>query len=113
MLRPDNKCTYKDFIEYMNELYRKDPKWLMNLISHRPHCNKEIAVNTEVQCGRIGKGISEPQYGAGLLGIINGFYGSFEDENKRGCGPVAACFDDDTEELRGFMEFGSQGMSNE
>jgi hypothetical protein len=38
-----------------------------------------------------------------LLGLINGLWGSYDDGPKKGYGPIAANFDDDTNEFLGFI----------
>lgn len=88
------------FIAYLNELFELDPFWVERLIEYRPACNGEIARHPSVQV-KVARG----KYHAGLLGLINGFYGTLEGGTTEGAGPVAMEIDDRTHEVKGFCQF--------
>lgn len=98
---------YKDFIDFLNEINDKDPDWLRKIIEHRPNCNRDIAYHPSIQVG-VDKNLPEDKrWTAGFLGLVNGFFGTFDDGPYQGCGPVAAVVDELTGEIKGFKEFGT------
>lgn len=105
---------YQDFIVFLNEVRKLDPEWIDKLLHIRVECNESIINHPSIQGGYMkdGKWCKPDEAGAvpvaGLLGLINGFYGTFDEEGPRkGCGPVASVFDDNDDHLMGFTEFGA------
>jgi hypothetical protein len=83
MLR--DPCSLEDAVLTLNEALRFDPKAITELIDHRVPCNPDLADHATIQ--------TMPSFGAnkvGLLGILNGIFGTASD----GRGPIAAIYDD-------------------
>jgi hypothetical protein len=62
----------QQFIDFLNELHALDPKWVQQMINFRPQCNEALATHPTVQAGKVGN----DYFHAGLLGLINGFFGT-------------------------------------
>lgn len=73
-------------IKYLNELLVLDKRAIENLFNIRAHCTRKLAEHPSVQVGKIGKNC----YVVGILGILNGLFGT--DEN--GYGPIAMNVDE-------------------
>ena len=88
MIRGDVEET----LRFLNELLEVDRDAVAALIEQRVPCNKAMCEHATVQVdekGHVGLlGILN-----GLLGILNGLHGVFEAGEKRGWGPIAACYD--------------------
>jgi hypothetical protein len=93
---------YREFVEYLNELHRLDSAMLDRLMSVAVPCNQAIAEHPSVQVWDH----HNKQYMVRFLGVINGFFGTFDSGDWKGCGPVSAKFDDETGALHGFVVFG-------
>lgn len=77
-------------VEYMNDLLEKDRPAIGAMIANRIPCNEELANHPTCQV--------RSQHGGfhvGLLGLLNGLCGIFEDGPKKGFGLIAAAYDDD------------------
>lgn len=83
----------KEFVDYLNCLLAIDPSWVSSLVKRRERCNTAIAFHKTVQVA--GKGNWSEPYQAGMLGLLNGFFG----QNGQ---TIWACFDDETGELMRF-----------
>lgn len=97
MIRPD----VDEMIAFLNELARIDPYAMARLIAARVPCNSSMADHPTVQTGEryeesggaIGGGPPRRTvvgWEVGFLGIINGFYGVYDDGAKRSWGAIAA-----------------------
>jgi len=77
--------TIEDTIKILNRLVETDPKAVMSLIEARVPCSEALAGDPDVQVGFDARG----EHRVGFLGIINGLFGSTEDE---GYGAICANF---------------------
>lgn len=77
-------------IEFLNEIVKTDGEALSKLMEHRVKCNTALADHPSVQV--MGRKDLPPV--VGLLGLINGFFGTYDDGPKKGWGPIAAVVDD-------------------
>lgn len=86
-------------VDYMNDLSKRDRQAVAALISNRVPCNQDISNHPTCQVVQQCGGFS-----VGLLGILNGLCGIYNDGPRKGYGPVAAEFDSVGEgrELVGF-----------
>lgn len=75
-----------DLICFLDSLARIDSVAMGKLIAARVPCNRELAEHPTVQTGS-----SE----VGILGVLNGFAGTFDDGPKKGWGPITAVVEDD------------------
>ncbi len=82
-IRPETDLV----IDFLNDLVARDRSFMDKLISHRPSCNTAIAEHPTVQVGEIDGVIR-----TGVIGILNGFLGAFDDGPRAGWGPIAAIF---------------------
>lgn len=90
-------------VELLNDLYRKDPQAMHDLIEHRVRCNEVLAAHPTVPVAR-----PEDNDGGllGVLGLLNGLCGSWDEQTAPRphlayFGPVCAFYDQDGF-LRGF-----------
>jgi hypothetical protein len=78
--------TYQQTIAFLNELIALDAQAITALVESRVPCNKSLADHPSVQVSSTTGG----GYSVGLLGILNGLFGTRED----GWGFISAVFDD-------------------
>ncbi len=85
-----------EMIEFLNGLAKLDPEGMGRLVAARVPCNKEMAEHPTVQVGT-GHEFGQEQNGwmVGVLGILNGFYGKFDEGKWQGAGAIAATLEAD------------------
>ena len=88
MIRPDTD----DMIAFLNELLALDAQAVTDLINSRVQCNEAMANHPTVQVG--GETGKPETFRVGLLGLLNGYCGAYDDGEKKGYGPITADFDD-------------------
>lgn len=90
MIRED----VSEVVEFLNSLLKYDWEAVQELVQTRVKCNKRLADHPTVQVGlnQDDSGVSE--YYVGLLGILNGYFGVYDDGPKEGWGAIAAVFDE-------------------
>jgi hypothetical protein len=74
-----------EFITYLNEILDLDRSCIECLIANRIPCNEELAEHPTVQVSS--------NYSVGILGLINGYLGSYDDGQHAGWGPITAIYD--------------------
>lgn len=72
-------------IDYLNELIAADRPAIAALIANRVPCNQALAKHPTCQVGQQHGG-----FHVGMLGVLNGLFGTFED----GWGPITFVFKD-------------------
>ena len=78
--------TPQDLCDFMNELIKLDPEAIYNLIRARVPVNDGIANHPTAQVCAIK---DQPErYDLGLLGVLNGLFGSFDDQPYKGWGCI-------------------------
>jgi hypothetical protein len=90
-------------VALLNDLYRKDPEAMHDLVEHRVRCNEVLSAHATVPVARPDDG------GGGLLGVLgllNGLCGAWDEQTAPrphlACfGPICAYYDSDGF-LRGF-----------
>lgn len=87
-IRPD----VDDVIKFLNELLELDRPAIAALIANRVPCNEALGMHPTVQVGAQHGG-----YHVGLLGILNGYFGVFDDGPRVGAGAITAIFGDGAE----------------
>lgn len=87
----DSDNTVDAAVKLLNEANDADPDAMSRLISHRTPCNDRMANHPTIQVGKDGS-----TFLVGMLGIINGIYGT----RVNGHGFVAAITNDEGEILR-------------
>ncbi len=76
--------------DYLNELVKLDRPCIGAMIANRIPCNEALADHPSCQVtGQHGG------HHVGVLGLLNGFCGNYEDGPKKGWGAIAAVFDTD------------------
>lgn len=90
--------TLDEVIKFFNELIALDHKAVTELLTTRVECNQAFADHPSVQVGRMGNDPARP-YEVGLIGLINGLFGTIEEEGRfKGWGPFAVELDWTSEE---------------
>lgn len=74
-------------VAYLNELVELDRQAIAALIANRVPCNEGVANHPSCQVGK-----QHGEYHVGLLGILNGLCGVYEDGPHKGWGGIAAEF---------------------
>lgn len=87
MIKPS--VTITEVVEFLNGLNRLDPVAMTALVENRVHCNIAVADHPTVQVSTR-KDEDGEGYEVGLLGIINGIFGT----DAKGWGPIAAEYDE-------------------
>ncbi len=77
-------------IRFLNHLLEVDRDAVENLVAARVPCGQRMAEHQSVQVGG-----EEGRPTVGLLGLLNGFFGTFDGGPKAGWGPITAVVDDD------------------
>lgn len=85
-----------DIITFLNDLFALDPHFMNELVSRRIACSDAIGDHPTVQAMMI-----DGRPAAGLIGILNGYFGTFDDGHYKGYGPITALFSDG--KLTGFI----------
>lgn len=85
--------TPEQAVAVLNEALALDPQAISALVSTRVRCTKALAGHPSIQVGSVG----ETEYEVGLLGILNGLFGSYGPEGgkREGWGRIAAEVEDD------------------
>lgn len=89
----------KRFIKFLNEVYKLDPDWLERILSYRPTCNKKLADHPTIQAWLY----NTTDLKCGFLGLMNGYFGSYDGGKYKGFGSIGAVFDDKTGKFVKFM----------
>jgi hypothetical protein len=99
-------------VSYLNELAELDRPCIGALIANRIPCNKALSDHPTCQ-------VSSQHGGChvGLLGLLNGLCGSYDDGPKKGWGAIAAVFDKAPQGryvyLKGFSIFPNEETAEE
>ena len=88
MIKPS--VTVAEVVALLNELVKLDPAAMNALVESRVHCNDAFADHPTVQVSSRKGGNGEDGFEVGLLGILNGIFGT----DPKGWGPIAACFNE-------------------
>ena len=88
-----------EMVEFLNALLEIDRAWVTALATFRPLCGPDIAAHPTVQVQPLEGGL----YCSSLTGLLNGYFGKYEDGPLKGHGPIAALYaDPDRKILGGF-----------
>jgi hypothetical protein len=87
-----------DLIAFLNSLVEIDQYAMAELLCIRVPCNQTLADHPTVQVAAGGERsrvtfIAPGTFRVGMLGVLNGFYGTIDDGPCRGWGPIAAVYD--------------------
>jgi hypothetical protein len=77
----------KRIVDYLNELVSLDNKAIEDLVNTRVPCNQALVNHPTCQVA-----VTNEQGRVGLLGLLNGLVGVFDDGPKKGWGGIAARF---------------------
>jgi len=92
-----------EFVDFMNDMLAHDQEAIIALCLHRVQCGKALVTHPTVQVRVVKDDVSQSMdYSVGLLGILNGFLGAFDDGPKKGFGALIAEMDGDTGEITKF-----------
>jgi len=84
------RADVNDLVAFLDSLAKIDPVAMGNLIAARVECNDALYGHSTVQTGS-NKGIRS----VGMLGILNGYAGVFDDGPRKGWGAIMATIDVD------------------
>lgn len=95
-----------DLIAFLDSLAKLDPVCMGKLIAARVPCSQALAEHGSVQVAAGGdKGyasvhpgdsaVPPGEYRVGMLGILNGYAGVFDDGPKKGWGPITVVIEQD------------------
>ena len=86
-----------DLIAFLNEALAIDHDAVAALVKHRVRCNEAMGNHPTIQCWSdvelpvFLKGV----YEVSMLGLLNGFCGTFDDDGPlKNFGPISAVYDD-------------------
>ena len=85
----NNPLTLDKALEILNSMVEADPDAAYALIETRVPCNQDLAEHPSIQVVAQEDG----SYSVGLLGILNGLFGTIEEGPKKGWGAITAVFD--------------------
>ena len=92
-----------EFVDFMNEMLAHDRSAITDLCLYRVPCGKALTTHPTVQVMIVRDDVSQSMdYSVGLLGILNGFLGAFDEGPKKGFGALIAEMDEDTGDLTRF-----------
>jgi hypothetical protein len=77
-------------VGFLNDVAKTDPEALASMLHSRFACNKALAEHPTIQVG----GMAD-SYDVGVLGLLNGLCGVFDDGPRQGWGAIAGIFDYD------------------
>ena len=77
-------------IQILNRFVKADPEAMRLLLETRVNCNETLAGDPTCQVAGW-DGITK----VGLLGVLNGLFGTIPEGARQGWGPIAAIFSDD------------------
>lgn len=80
----------QSIVDRLNSALELDRNAIACLIANRVPCNQALAEHPTVQVGAQHGG-----FNVGMLGILNGLCGVYDDGPKKGWGAIAAEFEDD------------------
>lgn len=87
-----DKLTVEEAIAFLNELVAIDPKAMELLIEMRAPCNQTMLEHPTVQVTDYHEdGVPR----VGILGLLNGLFGTYDEGPKEGWGPIAAYWEED------------------
>ena len=70
--------TLEDVAEFLNELLKVDYDTINKLFSIRMACNGELADHPTVQVLQVGGNKTNPYFVVGIIGLLNGLFGTTE-----------------------------------
>ncbi len=84
-----NEALAREIVRVMNEAAEADPVAIAALCQLRVSCNPELAMHPTIQVG-----CQHDTFKVGLIGILNGLTGVYDDGPYAGFGPVRAVLND-------------------
>ena len=81
------KVKIDDAIEYLNGLLRLDHSAVMGLCEERVQCNSDLAAHPSCQVYALP---NDAGYRVGLLGVLNGLFGTIDGGPHASYGPISA-----------------------
>ncbi len=77
--------TARDVVDFLNEALRIDPEAVTALMSQRVGASVALADHPSIQ---VRKHDGEPSFTVGMLGLLNGLFGTIEGGYYDGWGPI-------------------------
>jgi hypothetical protein len=78
--------TAQRLVDFLNDALQTDPSAISLLVNNRVPCNQAMLEHPTIQCGTIT---------VGLLGLLNGFVGVYDEGKRKGWGAIAAITEED------------------
>lgn len=86
------KLTVEEAIAFLNELVALDTQAMKALIDQRVPCNDGLLNHPTLQ---VTDHYDDKIPRVGILGLLNGLFGTYDDGPKKGWGPITAYWEDD------------------
>lgn len=96
------RVTPQDVVDFMNRLIEIDPEAIAKLVEEKVTCNDALASHSTVQVQLYNENedaSGEPEPRVGIVGILNGIFGVFEDGPNKDFGTIAYKIDDSTNNI--------------
>lgn len=88
-----------EVLSFLNEAAKLDPVGMGKLLAARVPCNDALAQHPTIQVAgpnEESKHLTKMDTASfGVLGLLNGYFGSYDDGPKKGWGPITAIVEDD------------------
>lgn len=82
--------TAQGVVDVLNDMLKRDYHAVEALMRNRVYCNAALADHPSIQTSSVGA------HSVGLLGILNGLFGTIEEGPKAGFGPITMEADEHT-----------------
>jgi hypothetical protein len=93
--------TPQEVVDFLNSLLEIDRDAITKVVITKQSCSEAMANHPTVQCGAVKNLVGPNQipsgfsdFTVGMVGILNGLFGSFDDGPKKGWGCVAYDLDE-------------------
>lgn len=83
----NNNISVQNIVDFLNELLEIDNDMIQNICLNRIECNEKLANHLTVQ---VDLNKETKKYSVGLIGILNGLVGSFDEGKRKGWGCISA-----------------------
>jgi len=96
-----NNVSVQETVDFLNSLLEIDREAITKVVMAKQPCSEILANHPTVQCGAV-KNLAGPNqipfgfsdFTVGMVGILNGLFGSFDDGTKKGWGCIGYNLDE-------------------
>lgn len=92
-----------DMVRFLNNALASDPDAINALFSYRAPCGKALATHPTIQVRQVRDDETQSiYYMVGLMGLLNGYLGVYDEGPRAGWGALVAEIDDDAGQIKRF-----------